>query len=182
MHHLVFTVVPLFALTLGAQEPVVAPTQLTIYNDDFAVARTSVPLTLHAGMNEVVTTNVTSQLEPDSVVLRDPATQNPIAVMEQSYDAGVVSQAWLLEKYEGKTIDFQTYGIQVIETTTGERKTLPATTVQGRIIRAGNEPLIEVNGKMQFQLPGLPLFPVETDGLILKPTLRWQINATKAAN
>lgn len=36
-------------------------------------------------------------------------------------------------------------------------------------------PLIEVNGKMQFSLPGMPLFPASTDGLLLKPTLRWQI-------
>jgi len=34
---------------------------------------------------------------------------------------------------------------------------------------------------MQFQLPGMPLFPATTDGLVLKPTLRWQIEATKAA-
>ena len=61
-----------FALPMLAQQPE-APTQLTIYNQDFAVARTTVPLDLHAGANEVLTTNVTSQLEPDSVVLRDPA-------------------------------------------------------------------------------------------------------------
>jgi hypothetical protein len=28
---------------------------------------------------------------------------------------------------------------------------------------------------MQFQLPGMPLFPASTDGLLLKPTLRWEI-------
>ena len=33
---------------------------------------------------------------------------------------------------------------------------------------------------MQFQLPGLPLFPAATDGLLLKPTLRWQIQSDKA--
>lgn len=46
-----------------------APTQLTIYNGDFALVRTTVPLDLHPGGNEVLTTNVTSQVEPDSVVL-----------------------------------------------------------------------------------------------------------------
>src|ERR1700753_3279175 len=35
---------------------------------------------------------------------------------------------------------------------------------------------------MQFQLPGTPLFPVQTDGLILKPTLRWLVNAERPAN
>ena len=55
----------------------------------------------------MTTTGVTSRLEPDSVVLRDPAGKRMIHVVEQNYDAGIVNQDWLLEKYEGKTIDFQ---------------------------------------------------------------------------
>jgi hypothetical protein len=64
-------------------------------------------LDLKAGINEVLTTSVSSQLEPDSVVLRDPSGRNPVNILEQNYDAGVVTQQWLLEKYEGKTLDFQ---------------------------------------------------------------------------
>lgn len=157
-----------------------AGTHLTIYNDDFAVARTTVPLNLHTGLNDVLTTSVTSHLEPDSVVLRDPSTHNPIPVLEQNYDAGVVNQKWLLEKYEGKTIDFEVQPTRTVESN-GESKTVPETIVQGRIIRAGDQPLIEVNGKMQFRLPGTPLFPVETDGLLLKPTLSWRIDAKQEA-
>lgn len=156
-----------------AQEPAANATKLTIYNEDFAVARTTVPLQLHAGVNDVTTTSVTSQLEPDSVVLRDPESHNPIQVLEQNYDSAVVTQGWLLEKYEGQTIEFQ----------------LPAPAaggvgqiIAGKVIRAGNEPLIEVNGKMQFHLPGVPLFPAAMDGLLLKPTLRWRIDARKAAS
>ncbi len=165
-----------------AQQPSTPPVALTIYNQDFAVARTSIDLDLHPGLNEVTTPGVTSRLEPDSVVLRDPTGQHAVHVIEQNYDAAVVNQEWLLDKYEGKTIDFQIS---------------PGQVVQGRIIRAGfqrqpeyspqgqylpgeqAQPLIEVNGKMQFQLPGLPLFPVSTDELLLKPTLRWQIESEK---
>jgi len=170
--------IPLFALSalstlvclpLAAQQD--AATQLTIYNDNFAVARTTVPLDLHAGANEVLTTNVTSQLEPDSVILRDATGKHPVRVGEQNYDAGVVTQTWMLEKYEGKTIDFQVTGQHPGETTI----------VPGKIVRAGNDPLIEVAGHLQFQLPGLPIFPATTDGLLLKPTLRWQIDSEKAA-
>ena len=53
-----------------------AATTLTIYNQDFALARSTVDLNLNAGTTEVTTTNVTRQLEPDSVVLRDPAYQD----------------------------------------------------------------------------------------------------------
>jgi hypothetical protein len=62
-------------MTLGvaaAQQGSERPTALTIYNQDFAVARVMVDLDLRAGVNEVTTTNVTSRLEPDSVVLRTP--------------------------------------------------------------------------------------------------------------
>lgn len=177
----------LAALPLTAQTPSsTTPTQLTIYNQDFAVARTTIPLDLHAGANEVLTTNVTSQLEPDSVVLRDPTGRNPIKVAEQNYDAAVVNQQWMLEKYEGKTIEFQVQAESQFVTDTGKIGDFPAKFVQGRILRAGNQsmgdqPLIEANGKMQFQLPGIPIFPANTDGLLLKPTLRWQIDSAKAA-
>jgi hypothetical protein len=179
MRYFILSALAFTGLTLAsAQQPQPAttePTHLTIYNGDFAVARTTVPLKLHPGTNEVLTTSVTSQLEPDSVVLRDPSTHNPVPVLEQNYDAGVVTQQWLLEKYEGKTIDFQ---LPCTQGAPGPCTLGP--TVQGRIIRAGDNPLVEVNGKMQFQLPGTPLFPVETDGLVLKPTLRWLIDAEKA--
>jgi hypothetical protein len=173
-------VLPLvFALPVAAQQSD-APTQLTIYNQDFAVARTTVPLDLHSGSNEVLTTNVTSQLEPDSVILRDPTGRSPIHVGEQNYDAGVVTQAWLLDKYEGKTLDFQTYGPHMSSNANGDEKVLPPLLVKGRIVRAGDQPLIEVDGHLQFQLPGLPIFPADTEGLLLKPTLRWQIQSAAA--
>ncbi|MDE1178703.1 MAG: hypothetical protein PW789_19180 [Edaphobacter sp.] len=164
-----------------AQQPAVTPTALTIYNQDFAVARTTVPLSLIAGDNQVLTANVTSQLEPDSVVLRDPTGHNAFTIAEQNYDAGVVTQEWLLEKYEGKMLDFQVGPSVIDKEGTSETHVAPRV-IQGRVIRAGNNPLIEVNGRMQFQLPGTPLFPASTDGLLLKPTLRWQITAPKAAS
>jgi hypothetical protein len=168
-----------FALTLtaSAQQGGSAPVALTIYNQDFAVARTTVDLDLKAGLNEITTTNVTSQLEADSVVLRDPAGKIPFKVTEQNYDAGVIDQNSLLQKFEGKTIQFQT---QTFSVTSAGATATPAL-VDGRIIRAGNQPLIEVNGHLQFQLPGTPLFPASTDGLLLKPTLRWQIDSPRAA-
>src|ERR1700710_2223751 len=112
------------ALPLAAQQAD-APVQLTIYNQDFAVARTSVPLDLHAGTNEVLTTNVTSMLEPDSVILRDPSGRRTLKVAEQNYEAAVVNQAWLLQKYEGKTIEFQTYGTHAISNNNNEQRTMP---------------------------------------------------------
>jgi hypothetical protein len=155
-----------------AQQGGAGATALTIYNQDFAVARTTVDLNLKSGLNEATTTNVTSQLEPDSVVLRDPTGKIAFKVSEQDYDAAVVNQEWMLRKYEGKTIQFS-----VDKGEHGEKGI-----VEGKIIRAGQQPLIEINGVMQFQLPGLPLFPATTDGLLLQPTLRWQIYSPTATH
>src|SRR5205814_9558567 len=43
-----------------------------------------------------------------------------------------------------------------------------------------SQPIIEVEGKLQFALPGRPVFPPLSGDTILKPTIDWQINADKA--
>jgi hypothetical protein len=171
-------------------------TALTIYNQDFAVIRTPVELNLLAGTTEVSETNVTAQVEPDSVVLRDVTGKRPIHILEQNYDGSLRVQAQMLAKFEGRTITF------VIGTNSDGNPMV----VQGKIIRAGyvpqfdllerygqnyfyqtqgmnqqQEPLVEVEGKLRYGLPGTPLFPSETPGLTLRPTLHWLIASEKAA-
>jgi hypothetical protein len=161
-------------------------TALTIYNENFAVVRTSIALNLQPGVNDATTTQVTTELEPDSVLLRDPAKDGntghapSFRILEQNYDAGVVTQEWLLQKFEGQTIDFQIPGSLKAP---GGQGAPAAEIVQGKIIRAGGplgQALVEVDGKLRFQLPGLPLFPASTDGLLLKPALHWQIESSIA--
>jgi hypothetical protein len=43
------------------------------------------------------------------------------------------------------------------------------------------EPIIEVDGKLQFSLPGQPLFPALGDDTILKPTLDWILYSAQLA-
>ena len=45
---------------------------LTIYNQNFAVVRETIPLDLKAGVNQVRFAGATTYLEPSSVILRDP--------------------------------------------------------------------------------------------------------------
>jgi hypothetical protein len=166
---------------------------LTIYNQQFAVVRDKLHLDLKRGLNAVNYSEATRQLEPDSVVLRDPSGRQPLQILEQNYRADAVSQGLLLSLFEGKTIRFETeemLGGQI-------QKKL----IQGKIIRSGytrpmeslnrlmlenplvnSEPLIEVNGELTFQLPGVPRFPSLPDTTILKPTLSWQINSTAEAS
>jgi hypothetical protein len=137
---------------------------LTIYNQNFAVVRDAIDMDLKKGTNKVQFQDITAHLEPDSVMLRDPALQNKFRILEQNYRAEPVSQQLLLSLYEGKTIDFLV----------GEK------TVKGKIIRSGYVPhwsamgqygedynsgqmamveggngqsIIEVDGKLRFEVP-----------------------------
>jgi hypothetical protein len=148
---------------------------LTIYNQNFAVVRQNVPLSLTGGLNHINFTGATARLEPDSVVLRDPSGKRVLQILEQNYRNDPVSQALLLSYYEGQTIDFLVKNYQ-----------RPDEIVKGKIVRSGyvpggqaTEPIIEVDGKLRFQLPGEPMFPALSDGTILKPTLNWLMQTDK---
>jgi hypothetical protein len=163
-------------LFLGASLAAFAQPSLTIYNQNFAVVRDSVPLDLQAGVNNVRYADATAQVEPDSVILRDPSGGHSLQILEQNYRNDPVSQELLLSLNEGKTIDFQNVrtkdNTQTIED------------IPGKIVRSGyvpggdaQQPIIEVDGKLQFALPGMPLFPDLGDDTVLKPTLNWLLQS-----
>jgi len=153
-----------------------ADTSITIYNENLAVVRESVPIKMEAGEASLIFDRATAQVRPDSVVLRDPAAEAAFSILEQSYRNDPVSRALLLYRFEGETIDFRhTYPDGRVEI------------IAGKIIRSGyvpggqnQDPIIEVDGKMRFQLPGEPLFPALGDDSILRPTLGWQIHSEEA--
>ncbi len=154
---------------------------LTIYNQDFAVVRETIPLDLKSGTNQLQFTGITAHLEPDSVVLRDPSGRRVLRILEQSYRADPVSADLLLSRYEGKTIEFLARS--------GDKTEI----ITGRIVRSGplrqinpqwgqpfpDQPIIEVDGKLRFDLPGIPMFPALAADTILKPTLDWTIEIDK---
>lgn len=162
----------LSALTLSAG----AQPALTIYNQNFAVVRDTVPLDLKAGANSVRYADATAQVEPDSVILRDPAGKHSVQILEQNYRNDPVSQELLLSLFEGKTIDFESKRMK--------DNTEITEMIAGKIVRSGyvpggafTQPIIEVEGKLQFFLPGQPLFPSLGDDTILKPAFNWLLQS-----
>lgn len=156
-----------------------AQSALTIYNQHFAVVRETVPLDLQAGENTVRYAGATAQVEPDSVILRDPTVRHQLQILEQNYRNDPVSEALLLSLAEGKTIDFQN--------TRTKDNTQVTELIPGKVIRSGyvpggeaQQPIIEVNGKLQFSLPGQPLFPDLGDDTVLQPTLNWKLASDTA--
>jgi hypothetical protein len=151
-------------------------TALTIYNQNFFVAREHVPLDLQAGVNQAEFAGIAAHLEPDSVILRDP-NGRALQVLEQNYRNDPVSPEMLLSFYEGKSIDF------VVGRSNGKEET-----IKGKIIRSGyshptyvngypqqasTQPIVEVDGVLRFGLPGQPIFPALGADSILMPTLNW---------
>jgi hypothetical protein len=169
---------------------VFAEPSLTIYNQDFAVVREQLNLALKQGSNNVSITDITAQLEPDSVILRDPTGKQDIQILELNYRADPISQGLLLSLNEGKTIEFIT-----------KDKDNKESIIKGKIIRSGynppiryvsqstqsrtiipasTQPIIEVDGKLRFSLPGEPIFPALADDTILKPTISWVLNTSNS--
>jgi hypothetical protein len=149
---------------------------LTIYNQNFAVVRDTVPLDLKAGANAVIYSGATAQVEPDSVILRDPAGKHSLQILEQNYRNDPVSQELLLSLFEGKTIDFQNVRIK---DNTQVREIIPGKIVRSGLVPGGGntQPIIEVNDKLQFSLPGQPLFPDLGNDTILKPAFNWLLQS-----
>ena len=131
--------------------------------------RERIPLELKAGVNDVKFADITVHLEPESVILRDPAGKTELQILEQSFRNDPVNRRLMLSLFEGKEIDFLVKEPQK-----------PDRVVKGRVIRSGYtphnltamrrygeayyqsqatlaadtaEPIIEVDGRLQFQLP-----------------------------
>ncbi|MFA6287374.1 MAG: DUF4139 domain-containing protein [Opitutaceae bacterium] len=194
------TLAPLFAaLPLLFSSALHAQTALTVYNQNFAVVRETVPLDLKKGVNAVTFDRATTHVEPDSVVLRDPSGKVGVRILEQSYRADTASPGLILSLFEGKEIDFR-----------APTQANPNQVVRGKVIRSGytpnisasqrygqrfyqsqmamgnyqegaGSPIIEIDGQLRFSLPGEPVFPSLGDDAILRPTLTWRLDSDRAA-
>ncbi len=167
---------PAFLLLAAASASFAADPALTIYNGGYAVVRETLPIDLKAGVNQVSFAGATAKVEADSVILRDVAGKAEFQILEQSYRNDPVSQAMLLSLFEGKTLEFVRH-----ETNKPDRL------IAGKVVRSGFvpggrfvEPIIEVDGKLQFSLPGEPAFPSLGNDNVLKPTLNWKLNSATA--
>ena len=160
---------------------------ITVYNDNFGLVRDTVYLQLDPGGNEVSYTGVTAELEPESVVLRDPAGLVGFSVLEQSYRGDPLDEARLLELFEGQEISFlkrvgDTEAVVEGRILRAPMRQLDAHTGQKTYYHPGYlDPIVELEGALMNQLPGVPLFPSLGDDSVLLPTLKWKLYAEEAA-
>ena len=165
-----------------------AQTQITLYSQNFAAVRERLSAPVAAGESTLRLTNITTQIEADTAMLR-VAEGGDMEVLWQQADLTPFSEAALLRQFEGRTLDFQV-------SAGGETRV-----VAGRVVRAGVSassliprleegyrsyasaaeiPLIEVDGRQQLGLPGRPLFPAGTVTTVPGPALLCRVRAAAA--
>jgi len=144
--------------------------EVTIYNSNLAVVKEYRNKFLTKGLNHVFYEGVASSIDPTSVKLK--ALNGNIEVLEQNYKYDLISFQKILEKYLGKNVTgYQIYGNnkEVVEGT--------LLSFSGKqVILRDKDGKINIVSLDNFILPELP------EGLIVKPTLEWLINAAETKN
>lgn len=158
-------------------------TEITVYNQGFALVKEARALTLSQGRQEVRIEDVAAKIEPTSVSIRNPKNPKAFQVLEQNYQFDLVSPLAILNKSVGKKVSFtRTFGNQR-ETVTGVLLSSPTavvggtdgstTTYNGLVIRT-DEGKILLDPAGEITVLELP------EGLISKPTLLWDLMAEAA--
>ena len=88
-------------------------TEVTVYNAHMALVKEKREIYLNNGINHIEYTNVTSNIDPTSVLLEDP-TNNKTTVLEQQCQYDLFSSSNIFDKYLEKKITVMDFAGQTI--------------------------------------------------------------------
>lgn len=143
---------------------------ITAYNQGTALVQDRRVITLNAGMNTIDFTDVAALIDPTSVSFTSLTDPDGTVVLEQNYIFDLVNSSGLLSRYLDETI----------EITTEDGTLFTGQLLSGRnseiILRepGGQVVVISLSDARNIRFPELP------EGLITRPTLRWEIFAETA--
>jgi len=163
-----FLAICLFALAGDPQAKEVGEVKdvsLTVYNQDLALVREIRKFEFEKGINFLTLTGVASRIDATSVHFKLLADYD-FALLEQNYDYDLVGTNKLLQKYIGKRI-------ALVDPKDGARKEVTLLSVSDGMV-------VDYQGKILINPPGNVELPELTEGLLLKPTLEWQVLTDKA--
>jgi hypothetical protein len=160
---------------------------LTVYNGNLALVREQRMISLAKGANRAVIPDVPATIMASSLhfaSLTDPAA---VRVLEQNYQYDLVSQAKLLEKYVGKSVEFRRLDPETRKETVVTGRLLSALGVEAMPQGMGEAPsnpglVAEVGGKIEVNPAGRLVLPSLPEGLILRPQLEWLLACDKAGD
>jgi hypothetical protein len=146
-----------------------AKDQVTIYNEDFALVRSTIELELKKGIQSYFMDNIPSTIEANSVIINP--LKSKIEIFSQNYEYDLANTSKILDKYIGKSVEvIVEEEIKFI----GKLQFSDGSTI-GIIENNTNKLiLIQRNEITNINLAELPT------NFFLKPTLHWRLDASKA--
>ncbi len=158
-----------FLLSLGLAVPA-SSLEVTVYNSNLGLIKETRPFTLKNGVNSVQVVDVAAKIDPTSVHFKSLTAPEFVSVLEQDFRYDLISQEKILERYIGKEIELQRYGLN------GDRKEI----LKGTLLSAAGGRVMKVGDKLILNPQGEAILPELPEGLLTKPTLMWLLNARKA--
>lgn len=148
--------------------PLAAEEWITIYNDDLSLVRSRFELDLQAGRQEYNFDDITSRIEPASVIV----TGGGIRVAEQNYEFDLAGKHQIMMKYLDREVNVVTKDQSKLS---GTLKFFDGGSI-GIIENGTGKLLVIADGETQWiQLAELPA------NFYTKPTLHWSLIAPKKA-
>ncbi len=140
---------------------------VTIYNNDFALVRDTKEFDIKKGNQRIEIDDVASKIDATSVLPKFLSDADKISIFEQNYDFDLVNSSKLLQKYIGEDIIVD----RILPNSKKEQISGKLLAVDGGVIIKSQNDKIIINPSGEISLPKVP------EGLMLKPTLSWQINS-----
>lgn len=135
---------------------------LTVYNDNLALVKETRAFDFAQGLNYLTLSGVPSSIDTTSVHFK--ALSGMVELLEQNYSYDLVSRNKLLMKYIGETITIRN-GDDVKSV---------------KLLSVADGLVVDYNGKILLNPPGDIELPSLPGGLLLQPTLEWQVSSPKA--
>ena len=143
---------------------------LTIYSDDFGMVHETRPQHVTQGDNHLRITEVSKQLDPQSVLLGWKGQGAVPQVTAQAYDLGVNVESDLTKRYVGRQIEIVRYGQNGME---AERQ-------KGELMVQGNGGVVvQSEGSLYVNPPGTIVAPASSE-IVTIPQLSVQADSPSA--
>jgi hypothetical protein len=163
MKSVLFSLFILAACIVNAQTIEKKSLAVTVYNQNLGVVKDVRTADLNWGLNNLAITDVSQMIDPTSVHIKLNGE-----VIEQNFQYDLVGMGKVLQKYIDKNISLYGPNNELIE---------------GALLSSnGNQIVIQKKDGGLILLPDLAKYRISVDklpeGLITKPTLLWQLNAS----
>ncbi len=135
----------------------------------YAIVREQRDYDLKSGSNQLSFSDVAAFIDPTTVSFKSITDPTGTSVLEQNFNFDLVNSQKLMEKFLGQEIVVEQVVGNSFQSTAG--KLLSAN--GGLILQDKSNKVTTINGYSNIKFPELP------GGLILKPTLNWNISAKK---